>query len=185
MPIISPGIKRWVIIDASPEVAFDYLTDLSNHGEWDGSSGFVVVRFTQGPVVKGSHCQRERPETFQAPLLRGGKMHNEVIWTKRLTVVECEPNNILEFETQNLYNGISIGSESISFRLFLEGSKTILVMTDKKNPHLPGIFHVLVKVTESIKSWIARPIVSVVFSLFPCLRVNSQLKRIKYSVERA
>ena len=185
MASFSPGIKRWVFIDASPEAVFDYLTDLSNHGEWDGYDGFVVVRLSQGPVVKGSYCHRERIETFQAPLLRGGKTSNAVIWTKRLRVIGCEPNNILDFETRNLYNGISIGSEFISFRLFLEGSKTILVMTDKRNPHLPGIFYVLVKVAESLKSFIARPIIGTLFSLFPCLRVNSQLRRIKDAVEQA
>ena len=171
MPIISPGIKRWVIIDASPEVAFDYLTDLSNHGEWDGSSGFIVVRLSRGPVMKSWHCQRERPETFQSPLLSGARCITKLFGRNILRLLNV--NLIIDFESQNLYNGISIGSESISFRLFLEGSKTILVMT---NPHLPGIFHVLVKVTESIKSWIARPIVSVVFSPFPWLRINSQLK---------
>ena len=55
-----PVIKRWVLIEASPEIVFDYLTDLSNHGEWEEYEGFVVVEITKGPVIKGSSCQRER-----------------------------------------------------------------------------------------------------------------------------
>ena len=99
-------------------------------------------------------------------------------------MIGCEPNQGLDFETKNLYNGLSVGSEFISFRLYPEGSGTMLVMTDKKNPHLPGPFHVLMLGIELIKSIIATPVVSIMFRLFPVLRANSQLRRIKNAVER-
>lgn len=178
-------IKRWVLIEASPEVVFNYLADLSIHGEWQEYERFVVVGITQGSVVEGSFCQRERIETFQAPVLRGGGTSNQVIWTKILTVVGYEPNYSLDFETKNLYNGISIGSELISFRLFPEGSMTLLAMFEKKNPHLPGLFHVLMKGAEHLKYLVSQPAISTLFRLFPWLRVNSKLRRIKNSVERA
>ncbi|SVD30557.1 uncharacterized protein METZ01_LOCUS383411, partial [marine metagenome] len=38
------GVQRWVLVDASPEVVFAYLTDLPRHGEWDDQTGFTVVR---------------------------------------------------------------------------------------------------------------------------------------------
>ncbi len=180
----APGIKRWAMIDATPEAVFAYLTDLPRHGEWDEHSGFAVVGVSDGPVVEGSSCQRERIEIFQAPILRGGVTSNQVTWIKSLTVIGCEPNQSLDFETKNLYNGLSVGSEFISFRLFPEGSGTVLVMTDKKNPHLPGPFHLLMMGVEFLKSLIARPVVGVMFRLFPVLRANSQLRRIRNVLER-
>ena len=181
----APGIKRWALIEASPEVVFAYLTDLSSHGEWDEYSGFVVVGISEGPAVEGSSCQRERIETFQAPILRGGVTSNQVTWIKSLTVIGCEPNHSLDFETKNLYNGLSVGSESVSFRLYAQGSGTMLVMTDKQNPHLPGPFHLLMLGMEVIKSIVLSPVVIVMFRVFPFLRSNRELSRIKNAVERS
>jgi len=181
----APGIKRWALIEASPEVVFAYLTDLSSHGEWAEHSGFTVVGISEGPVVEGSSCQRERIETFQAPILRGGVTSNQVSWIKSLTVVGCESNQSLDFETKNLYNGLSVGSEFVSFRLLPEGSGTMLVMAVKKNPHLPGPFHILMMGIEVLRSSIAQPVFGVLFWLFPTLRANSQLRCIKNAVERA
>ncbi len=178
-----PLIKRWVLIEASPEIVFDYLTDLSNHGEWEEYEGFVVVGITKGPVIKGSSCQRERAETFQAPMLRGGNISDRVTWIKSLTVIGCDPNLSLDFETKNLYNGLSLGSELVSFRLNSQSSGTVLTMTDRKSPHLPGPFHVLMMGVEVIKSWVALPVIGFLFWVFPALRVNSKLKKIKRGVE--
>ena len=182
---LAPRIKRQALIEASPEVVFAYLTDLSSHGEWDEHSGFTVVGISEGPVVEGSSCRRERIETFQAPILRGGVTSNQVTWIKSLTVIGCELNHSLDFETKNLYNGLSVGSEFVSFRLFPKCSGTVLVMTDKKNPHLAGPFHLLMMGAEFLKSLIGQPVVGILFRLFPGLRVNNQLRRIKNAVEQA
>ena len=106
-------------------------------------------------------------------------------WIKSLTVIGCEPNEALDLETKNLYNGLSVGSEFISFRLYPEGAGTVLVMTEKKNPHLPGPFHLFMLGMELIKSVVSTPIVGVLFRLLPFLRSNSQLSRIKKAVEQA
>ena len=180
----APGIKRWALIEASPEVVFAYLTDLSSHGEWHDQTGFMVVRISDGPVVEGSFCERQRFEVFQAPILRGGATSSQVSWIKSLTVTGCEPNQALDFETKNLYNGLSVGSESVSFRLYTQGSGTMLVMTDKQNPHLPGPFHLLMLGMEVIKSIVLSPVVTVMFRVFPFLRSNRELSRIKNAVER-
>ena len=58
------GIKRWVLIEAGPEVVFDYLTNLSSHEQWEEYSGFAVVEISPGPVVRGSCCRRERIENY-------------------------------------------------------------------------------------------------------------------------
>ena len=181
---LAPGVKRWALIEASSEAVFAYLSDLSSHGEWDEHPGFVVVGISDGPVAEGSSCQRERIETFQAPILRGGVTSNQVTWIKSLTVIRCEPNHSLDFETKNLYNGLSVGSEFVSFRLLPEGSWTVLVMTDWKNPHLPGLFHLLMMGIEVLKSLIAQPVVGSLFRLFPALRGSSRLRRIKNAVEQ-
>ena len=180
----APGIQRCVLINASREAVFDYLTDLPRHGEWDDQTGFTVVRTSDGPVVEGSFCERQRFEVFQAPILRGGATSSQVSWIKSLTVTGCEPNQALDFETKNLYNGLSVGSESVSFRLYAQGSGTMLVMTDKQNPHLPGPFHLLMLGMEVIKSIVLSPVVTVMFRVFPFLRSNRELSRIKNAVER-
>ena len=186
MTMVKPasGTQRWVLINASPETVFAYLTDLLRHAEWDDQTGFAVVGTSDGPVVAGSFLQRERFEIFQAPILRGGATSSQVSWIKSLTVIGCEPNQALDLETKNLYNGLSVGSEFVSFRLFPEGAGTVLVMTEKKNPHLPGPFHLLMLGMELIKSVISKPIEGVLFRLFPFLRSNSQLSRIKKAVEQ-
>ena len=174
-----------MFIDASPETVFAYLTDLPRHAEWDDQTGFTVVWISDGPVIKGSFCDRERFEVFQAPILRGGATSNQVSWIKRLTVLGYEPNQALDFETKNLYNGLSVGSEFVSFRLFPEDDGTVLVMTDKKKPELPGPFHLLLMGMEMIKSVISRPIVEYLFRRFPGLRSNKELSRIKQAIEQA
>ncbi|MQF87725.1 MAG: SRPBCC family protein [SAR202 cluster bacterium] len=178
------GMQRWSFINASPETVFTYLTDLPRHADWDDQTGFTVVRISDGPVVEGSFCDRERLEIFQAPILRGGVTSSQVSWIKRLTVVGCEPHQALDFETKNLYNGLSVGSEYVSFRLFPKDAGTVLVMTDKKSPQLPGLFHLLMMIMEMIKSVISRPIVGFLYRVFPGLRLNKELSRIKQALEQ-
>ena len=127
----------------------------------------------------------ERLEVFQAPILRGGAASSQVTWIKRLTVMGLEPNQALDFETKNLYNGLSVGSEFVSFRLFPEEAGTVLVMTDKKNPQLPGPFHLLMMGMEMIKSLISTPIVGFLYRVFPGLRSNKELSRIKQALEQS
>ena len=62
---------------------------------------------------------------------------------------------------------------------------TVLVMTDKKNPHLPGPFHLLMLGMETLKTMATRPSVNLLFRVFPGLRSNRQLARIKSAVEQA
>jgi len=182
---VSSGVQRWALINAGPEAVFSYLADLPRHSEWDEHSGFRLILTPDDPVGQGSVCQRERLEIFQAPILRGGATSSQVSWIKSLTVTGYEPNESIDFETKNLYNGLSVGSEYISFRLFPEGAGTVLVMTDKKKPHLPGPFHLLMLGMETLKTIATRPMVDLLFRVFPGLRSNSQLARIKAAVEQA
>ena len=178
------GLERSVLINASPEAVFAYLTDLTRHGEWDAHTGFRVVGVSDEPVAVGSFCERERIETFQAPILRGGAVSPQVSWVKRLTVTGCERNRALDFETRNLYNGLSVGTESVSFRLSQEGAGTRLVMTISRSAFMPGPFYVIMIVTEFVKDLFLRLSVGWLFRAFPGLRSNAQLIRIKTAVER-
>ena len=178
------GPQRWVLINASPEAVFAYLADLPRHGEWDAHEGFKVIRTSDGPVAQGSFCERERFEVFQAPILRGGALSNQVSWVKSLTVTACDPNRGLDFETKNLYNGLSIGSESVSFRLFPEGAGTVLVMTSHRSAHMPGPFYVIMLATEFIQGLASRLLTGLLFRAFPGLRSNGQLSRIRMEIER-
>jgi hypothetical protein len=183
--MVSPvsGIERWVLINAGPEAVFAYLADLPRHDEWDEHSGFILRTASDGPVAVGSLCQREKLQIFQAPILRGGATSSQVSWIKSLTVIGCETNNRLDFETKNLFNGLSVGSDFVSFRLIPEGAGTVLVMTDKKAPHLPGPFHLLMLGIETVRTVVSQPFVALLFRVFPGLRSNSQLRRIKAAVE--
>ena len=138
----------------------------------------------RGPSSRRILLSEREFETFQAPILRGGVTSNQVTWIKSLTVIGWEPNHSLDFETKNQYNGLSVGSEFVSFRLLPEGSWTVLVMTDWKNPHLPGLFHLLMMGIEVLKSLIAQPVVGILFRLFPALSVGCRLRRIKNAVDQ-
>ena len=175
--------ERRILIEATPETVFAYLADLVRHGEWDGHPEFRVVRTSEGLVGKGSNCDRERLETFQAPILRGAAASSQVSWIKSLTVIDFKTDARLEFETKNLYNGLSVGSETVLFRLAPEGSGALLVMTGKRSAHVPGPLHVLMMFLDSLKSVVSRPIISWMFQLFPRLRTNGQLSRIKRALE--
>ena len=173
-----------MLINASPEAVFAYLADLPRHGEWDAHTQFQVVRTSDGPTAEGSFCERERTEIFQAPILRGGALANQVSWVKSLIVTGCDPNQGLDFETKNLYNGLSIGSESNSFRLFPEGAGTVLVMTSHRNAHMPGPFYVIKVATEFIQGLAERLLIGWLLRAIPGLRSNGQLSRIKLEIER-
>ena len=178
------GPKRWVLINASPEAVFNYIADLPHHGEWDAQTGFRVVQVSGEPVAEGSVCQRERIETFQAPILRGGSIASPVSWVRSLTVTGCVPNTALDFETRILFNGLEFGVESVSFRLYPDGASTQLVMTSSRSAHMPGPFYVIKLVTEMAQDLASRLFVGWLFRLIPRLRSNGHLTRIKAEVER-
>ena len=77
---------------------------------------------------------------------------------KSLTVIDFKTDARLEFETKNHYNGLSVGSETVLFRLAPEGSGTLLVMTGKRSAHVSGPLHVLIMFLDSLKSVVSRPI---------------------------
>ena len=178
------GPQRWVLINASPEAVFAYLADLPRHGEWDAHTRFRVIRTSEKPVAEGSFCERESIETFQAPVLRGGALANQVSWVKSLTVTGCEPNRRLDFETKDIYNGLSIASESVSFQLFPEGAGTVLTMTSKRKAHMPGVFYVIMVAVEFVQGLASRLFMGRLLRAFPGLRSNAQLSRIKTEMER-
>jgi hypothetical protein len=173
-----------VLINATPQAVFAYLADLPRHGEWDAQTGFAVVSVSDDPIAEGSFCARERIEVFQAPILRGGALANRVSWVRSLTVTGCETNQGLDFETKNLYNGLTIAEETVFFRLYSEGVGTVLEMTSGRKAYMPGPFHFIMLASEFIKSLTTGLFVGWLFRVFPRLRTNAQLSRIKTEVEK-
>ncbi|MDA0263334.1 MAG: hypothetical protein O3A93_14390 [Chloroflexi bacterium] len=172
------------MIDATPEAVYSYLADLSRHGEWDAQTGFSVVNVSRGPVTQGSFCERERTEIRSAPDIRGAASNGPVSWVRSLKVVGCELNQGLDFETENIINGLVISSESVSFRLFQEETGTALVMTGGRRAHVPGPYYLVMLLTGLVQRVLAGLFVGWLFRTFPRLRTNAQLSRIKAAVER-
>lgn len=185
MPGQLKGVDKQIHIDATPEVVFAYLTDLQRHGEWNGYPRLRVARISDGPIAAGSYCERERLETFQAPILTGGAASSQVSWVKSLTVTVCEPNSDLEFETKDIYNGLAVGSETVKFWLQPDGPNTALGIAVKRRAHVPGPLHVLMLAVETLRSIISRPIIGLFSGMFPSLRSNNQLLRIKKAIEES
>jgi hypothetical protein len=104
--------------------------------------------------------------------LQGAAASSQVSWIKNLTVIDFKTDARREFETKNLYNGLSVGSETVLFRLAPEGSGTLLVMPGKRSAHVPESLRVLMMFLDSLKSVVSRPIISWMFQLFPRLRTN-------------
>ncbi len=148
------------------------------------SVGIRAAQDLSTSLGPGDGLDLARVEFFQAPVLRGGALSSQVSWVKSLTVTGCEPNRSLDFETKDLYNGLSVASESVSFRLFPEGAGTVLVMTSKRSAHMPGPFHVIMLATEFVQGLASRLFISWLLRRFPGLRSNAQLSRIKREVER-
>jgi len=67
--------------------------------------------------------------------------------------------------------------------LFPEGDKTLLVMTGKKNAIMPGPFYIVMLAMDIIQTPISRLFVARLLRVFPRLRSNAQLSRIKSLVE--
>ena len=56
--------RKRVAIDSPHQQVFDYLSDMSRHGEWDREEGFTMTVLPSGPAVVGSVSQRERERKF-------------------------------------------------------------------------------------------------------------------------
>ena len=82
--------KHSIFVKAPSDSVFDYLSDVSHHGDWAGDSNFQVGKTSEGPVEVGATFKRRgRPES--------GSEREESIIVK---VVEFDPHLRLAFETQ-------------------------------------------------------------------------------------
>ena len=95
--------------------------------------------------------------------MRGAAASSQVSWIKSLTIIDFKTDARLECETKNLYNGLSVGSETVLFRLAPEDSGTLSVMTSKRSAYVPGPLHVLMMFLDSLKSVVSRPIINWMF----------------------
>jgi uncharacterized protein YndB with AHSA1/START domain len=108
-----------VEIDRSPEVVFDYLSDVSRHGEWSPKP--FRVEGSVGPVKAG--------DSFSTVgVIPGDKQHRNDV-----TVTECTPS------TRLVLDSMERGEHFISsFELSPEGGGTRLVRRmDAPKPSFP------------------------------------------------
>lgn len=76
-----------IVINAPQEQVFNYLADISKHGEWgDPPQKLEVKKTSEGPVGQGS--------TFESTAQQFGRQHDKI------TITEYTPNRRVVYESQ-------------------------------------------------------------------------------------
>ena len=106
-------------IDAPPQQVFDYLADMTRHGEWNPDDGFRVTAPPEGQPCLGSVFSRERTGESQGPLaIRPGPGPASSVTVTLVTAITVyQPHGALTFETRASFNGLLYSIERMSFEL--------------------------------------------------------------------
>ena len=133
--------RNGVVIAAPAQSVFDYLADVTRHGEWNLDPGYRETILSQGPLGLGSVLRREKDGVMRGPLLiRGGMGDNLVRVVKTVTITAFEPPLDLAFETGNSYNGLLVSKDKVSFQLQEEMEGTRVTMVSEGEAMVPGGF---------------------------------------------
>ncbi len=104
-------VAQSLIISTSPEAAFNYVADISKHGEWaQPGHKLTVEKTSEGPVGQGS--------TFSSVGHQFGENHDTV------TITEFVPNERVVYESEG-----SAGVIQHSFELPASGDGVELTKT--------------------------------------------------------
>ena len=175
--------RKRVVIDSPPEQVFDYLSDMSRHGEWNPEEGFTVTLTPSGPAEVGSVSQRERNEYFQGPLVPGGSTVRPVSVVKKVTLTALRPQRELVFETENRYNGLLHSAERVSFGFEPDGRATLVTMVTELESMTPviyiGPFYLVYLVNRAVSGLLG----GLIATVFPELNVGPHLSRVKVRLE--
>ena len=111
--------RNGAVIGAPPQQVFEYLADMTRHGEWNPDTGFQVTARPEGQPGVGSVFLRERTGESQGPLaIRPGPGPASSVTVTLLTVITVySPHDALTFETRVSYNGLLYSLERTSFEL--------------------------------------------------------------------
>ena len=111
--------RNGVVIDAPVQQVFEYLADMTRHGEWNPEDGFRTTAQPEGQPGVGSVLRRERTGESQGPLaIRPGPgPASSVTITLSTAITVYQPHGALTFETRVSYNGLLYSIERTSFEL--------------------------------------------------------------------
>jgi uncharacterized protein YndB with AHSA1/START domain len=176
--------RNGVVVDAPAQQVFEYLSDMTRHGEWNREPDFVVTASPQYPPGPGSVFRRERSGVMRGPLIiRGGMGDNPVRVVKTMTIAAYEPNSVLVFETRNSYNNLLVSIDKISFELREEMEGTRVYMLSEVEPMVPGAFMGPAYAIRLSRGFIGRILGGKAAGFSPSLAAGPHLTRIKEMVE--
>ncbi len=176
--------RNGAVISAPPQQVFDYLADMTRHGEWNPEPHFEATARPQDPVGVGSLFSRERTGEMQGPLiLRGGMGEPRVTMVKITSIAVYLPHNELVFQTRNSYNGLLHSVETTSFSFSQEPDGTRVAMVAQVEAMIPSAFIGPVYAIRVARAAFERLLGNWLSGLFPKVAVGPHLSRIKEMVE--
>ena len=169
-----------VVIGAPAQRVFDYLADVTSHGEWTQEPGYRETMLSDGPTGVGSSLRRERDGVMRGPLIiRGGMGDNPVRVVKTVTITGYQPYTGLVIETRNSYNGLLASIDRASFQFQAEMEGTRVSMTTEVEPMVPSAFIGPVYAIRAARAFLRR----LLGGILPATSAGPQLSRIKELVE--
>lgn len=149
--------RNGAVIGAPPQQVFDYLADMTRHGEWIPDAGFRVISPPLEQPGVGSVFRQEKNGVIRGPLLvRGGMGDNPLRVVKAVTITAYEPYCTLVFETRNSYNGLLVSIDKVSFDLQEEAGGTRVTMVSEVEAMVPGGFMGPVYAIRVVKAALGR-----------------------------
>jgi uncharacterized protein YndB with AHSA1/START domain len=176
--------RNGVVIGAPAQRVFDYLADMTLHGEWNPEPDFQVTGRPDVPPGVGTVWRREKNGVMRGPLIiRGGMSDNPVKIVKIMTITAYEPYQGLVFETRNSYNGLLASIERATFNLAAQTEGTRVAMVSEVEPMVPSAYIGPVYAIRAARAAFERLIGNRLTALFPKATVGPYLAKIKDRLE--
>ena len=176
--------RNGVVITAPPQFVFNYLADVSRHGEWNREPGFRETVLYDGEPGLGSALRREKNGAMRGPLIiRGGMGDNPVQVVKIVTITAFLPYIDLTLETRNSYNGLLASVERSFFNLQEDMEGTQVTMVTEVEPMVPGAFIGPIYAIRIVRGVFERLLGRGRSGYSPKMPVGPLLGRIKEAVE--
>ena len=176
--------RNGVVIDAPAQQVFEYLSDMTRHGEWNLEPDFLVTSSPQYPPGPGSVLRREKSGVMRGPLvIRGGMADNPVRLEKTMTMTVYEPNSALVFETRNSYNNLLVSIDRVSFELQEQIEGTRVYMLSEVEAMVPGGFMGPAYAMRIARAFLGRILGGKMQGYSPSLPAGPHLSRVKEMME--
>ena len=176
--------RNAVVIDAPAERVFEYVADMTRHGEWNPEPDFEVTAFPEEPPHVGAVFRRQKMGVMRGPLIiRGGMSDNPVRLVKTMTVTALEPHSRLAFDTSNSYNDLLVSIDKISFEFRQETEGTRVIMISRVEALVPGAFMGPAYAMRIARGFFTRILGGKLTDSAPKLPAGPHLSRIKEMIE--